>query len=937
MTFFSYKYISQCAVCVATVCVLLGLTACADELFPTESTEQIRFIPSVSDSWSSMPKGRQSKPRKLYEAYNVTPIADSKQTFGKQLYLHEQVQDGFVTADPKITSDSELRSRAAHMVMGPEDFYNEIGVAAYVYEDGEWSDVAGKANYFRNEKIAKDSDGSYNLQSKFFWPNQPGKKMRFAAYAPFQEEIKDVWTMDAEMDDGVTPFAGVSYITNFDLSKQVDLLIAISDEFDCTNPQPVHLNFRHALAAVRFETGGGLKGATIKRIAFDPIWYNGIINIETGTMDKLWGAGNFFVEPNKYIATDAITDILDGQVMLFPPYTSTTWTYLRIDFEVGGTNRHVDLPFFAKKWEGGKTYTYRLTNSQYSELMSVEYGDQNSATGEVHIHAPYNGGSPTFRLNSTIGGFTPQPLAWKAYFQPEGSTTWSETAPDWLSLSMTNGSGDVGEGTQITANFKPEPYVEVDLDASLLKSCNGSSTQRYNLATQRTDNRINTTANCYVANRWGYYMLPCVYGNAITNGGTNTAAYTAPYDGAGNAPHDEGDILYKFVDHLGRDISAPLIDGHAYGRFTIKEAKLLWEDVDGLVTNVEYKSGLYQWGAVSTGGIVFDIPQGNAKQGNAVIALYDTNGNIIWSWHIWVTPLGGQYTIPIQTAYNQQLDIDAVNLGWVSFNPIKDYRARTCKVRFVSLTEDTSVEVTFGQEPHAILAPGDGLFYQWGRKDPFRGVNRSGVTVLPAYDWPNLNIDKKSLKRDLLAWRTKHPATYHQISRKQGLTAAERADLDILVNITDDMFMNLWNSSNAGTNNGDHIFTTKTVYDPCPPGFKVAPPCTFTGMTATGWGIENDMSKWSGTWDYEQKGFMAKSTADHLLTVLFPTCGYMDYDDFSTRLYNRGTHSYIWTAGSFNHSCAKYYWFYNTPDNNYINPFDHYLIGDGFSVRGVKE
>lgn len=918
---------------------IITLAGCTDELFPAESTEQIRFVPQVSDSWSFMPQGRQNKPRRLYESYSVEAIPNTQEVFGKQLYMHEQVQEGFVTADPKITPDSELRSRAAHMVTGSDNFHSEIGVAAYLYDTDCWDEITGQANYFRNEKVVQSEDGSYNLQSKFFWPNQDGKKIRFAAYAPFKKERQpdDDWIMDAVMDDNVTPFPGVSSIINFDLTKQVDLLVAISDEYDCTNPQPVHLNFRHALAAIRFETGGGLKGATIKRIAFDPIWYNGIINIETGTMDKLWGAGTFSLDLNKEITHDGITDILDGQVMLFPPYTSTTWTYLRIDFEVGGTNRHVDLPFFAKTWEAGKTYTYRLTNSKYSELMAVEYGDQNSATGEVHIHAPYNGGSPTFRLNSTIGGVTPQPLAWKAYFQPEGSTTWSETAPDWLSLSMTNGSGDIGEGTQITANFKPEPYVEVDLDASLLKSCNGTTSQRYNLATKRTDNKIITTANCYVANRWGYYMLPCVYGNAITDGGTNTAAYTAPYSGAGNAPHDEGDVLYKFVDHLGRDITAPLIDGHAYGRFAIKEAKLLWEDVDGLVTNVEYKSNLYQWGAVHTGGIVFDIPQSKAKQGNAVIALYDTNGNIIWSWHIWVTPLGAQYTIPIQTAYNQQLDIDAVNLGWVSFNPIRDYLARTCKVRFVSLTEDTSVEVTFGQEPHAVLAPGDGLFYQWGRKDPFRGVNRSGVTVLPAYDWPNLNIDQKSLKRDLLAWRTKHPATFHQMSRKKGLTEAERADLDILVNITDDMFMNLWNSSNAGTNNGDHILTIKTIYDPCPPGFKVAPPCTFTGMTATGWGIENDMSKWSGTWDYEQKGFMATSTADHLLTVLFPTCGYMDYDDFSTRLYNRGTHSFIWTAGSFNHSSAKYFWFYNTPEKNHINPFDHYLIGDGFSVRGVKE
>ena len=59
------------------------------------------------------------------------------------------------------------------------------------------------------------------------------------------------------------------------------------------------------------------------------------------------------------------------------------------------------------------------------------------------------------------------------------------------------------------------------------------------------------TANCYVVNGSGTYLLPLVYGNAVKNGDPNPAAYTSTKSGT--------NILTGFVNHLDDGISDPYI------------------------------------------------------------------------------------------------------------------------------------------------------------------------------------------------------------------------------------------------------------------------------------------------------------------------------------------------------------------------------------------
>lgn len=945
-------------VCLAGVPLL---TSCVDELFPRQSTDEIRFVPTVSDSWAAMGRSQSSPFRKAFEEYTVEKIEGSQGADGEQLYLHTQVQEGFQTNDPKIVPDEELKSRAT-LTTGTTFPYDEFRVSAYLFKD-QWDENGYNANYFDNEVVQRKPDGSFDLMSKFFWPNQDGQKMRFRAYAPYtpktsttpliceyktdQPRRKDGAEIKNEFDKPIN-FSGVYVKTVSNLSQQRDVLIATTgtEGIDCRNHTNVQLTFKHALAAIRFVANGGLTGATLKSIEFENFWHSGVIDMDKEWLECQWDAAKLEFNINKYISSDDQVDLLDGQVMLFPPYKSLGWSHIWLNIEVNGVTKRVDIPFFHKTWEAGKTYTYRISNKDYTEFIDVEYDGQVASRDNIDIHYPYDGGIQSFQLSSYIGGVTQKPLAWKALFQPAGASGWSETPPSWLTLNMTSGSGVANGYTEIEAKTTIIDPVVVDMDQSVRQKLNGSSAQRYNLSTATTNNTIGTTANCYVADGCGYYMFPLVYGNAINKGSLNSEAYTGP-----NSADPEGETLSHFVDHLGNPIRSAYIEGQGKsfaagsGAFTIKPdgAEVLWQDTPGLISNVRYVPDLFNHSGIRTAGITFDIPQDTAaRQGNAIIGIKDSNGNIAWSWHIWVSPLGTKFTVPLKANDNRLYNIAAANLGWVSFNPIKDYRTRSCKIKFMDATGSGKfVVITIGQEPHAVLAPGDAMFYQWGRKDPFPGYGRNGATE-PAfkstpYDWPNLDMTKKAPKRDLLKWRIQHPTVFHQMARKKGLTPEERDKLTTIEMISDDLFINLWDAQRDKPSAYLDYTSTKTVYDPCPPGFKVPPPGGLNGLllSKSDTGAEGT-DKWNGTWDPAQQGLMVKASG-HMISTLFPTCGYLDYDDFNNRLQFRGTDAYIWSSGAANHSSMYFTTFAYRTGYIRLSIFDYYILSNGYNVRPVKD
>ena len=212
--------------------------------------------------------------------------------------------------------------------------------------------------------------------------------------------------------------------------------------------------------------------------------------------------------------------------------------------------------------------------------------------------------------------------------------------------------------------------------------------------------------------------------------------------------------------------------------------------------------------------------------GNAVVALRNEQGTILWSWHIWVP----------QTAITTDSYGDIMGAPMMSRNL------------------GALVDCAAGDTPADPLS--FGLVYQWGRKDPF--VN-SG----------------KAMSNSLATWAgADDEVADGQISLEESI-----ANPRLLGHINNGNWMfdfdeTLW---------GDG--TTKSVYDPCPPGYRV--PQRNTGVPF--W--SSDLSAQAGWQIDATNGWLTLGNP----AAVFPIAGYRD--DYSVGGITKiGSRTLYWNA-----------------------------------------
>lgn len=206
------------------------------------------------------------------------------------------------------------------------------------------------------------------------------------------------------------------------------------------------------------------------------------------------------------------------------------------------------------------------------------------------------------------------------------------------------------------------------------------------------------------------------------------------------------------------------------------------------------------------GYVSFEVEE--MKEGNMILAGYDAKGEIIWSWHIWFTDE------PAMMESYSFVVMDR-NLG-ATFAPTAPTAPET----------DGKLNETYG------------FYYQWGRKDPFARPDgniykySSGAwtakTVLSAFETQSVAANKT------VGNSVANPMTYHTASSNSNTTVYNSntlmSNIDFSYNNTaeDQCFstminpedrQSLWGYSAA---TGYGVTTTKTMYDPCPPGYMVA-------------------------------------------------------------------------------------------------------------------
>ncbi len=368
-------------------------------------------------------------------------------------------------------------------------------------------------------------------------------------------------------------------------------------------------------------------------------------------------------------------------------------------------------------------------------------------------------------------------------------------------------------------------------------------------------------------------------GNAVRCIREGSTTVIVPPDDEGD---DEGDNeqlvdLSQYTD-LSKDGTANCYPIKAVGNYKFKAVKgnssealslastadVLWEtfgteempNVGDIIHSVGYQYGYVYF---STSAVFRD--------GNASIAVRDSAGIILWSWHIWCS-----------------------KEGWI--DQVYPNGAGTMMDRNLGATSAT---------PGSVGALG--LLYQWGRKDPFIG----SYTISSSDQAQATGLWNSVSSAQSIDYAISNPTTY--------------------IYLTHD-----WCSdSTSETTDGIYRWKNgkKTMYDPCPVGYRVP-----NGYENDFWKIAFPGSTISDVaqWDSSYRGVTIPLNGN-TNSAWYPSAGYRDYD--FGKVGQSGSMGIFWTASSYKESTDSYSKEF-TQYYDIVYDFVRYRC-DGCSVRCVKE
>lgn len=297
------------------------------------------------------------------------------------------------------------------------------------------------------------------------------------------------------------------------------------------------------------------------------------------------------------------------------------------------------------------------------------------------------------------------------------------------------------------------------------------------------------TANCYVVTKPGVYSFKAVKGNSTTGFSS-----------------------------------------------TIGSAEVLWETwgntetvtANSVIAAVDYEKDQ----------VYFRVDEGY-HNGNAVIAVRNDMGAIMWSWHIWLP--------------ETEITTDLYNLS----------RRNSMDRNLGALVAATAE----GATPEAV-----GLVYQWGRKDPFVGVGNFLTKDAATVAGEQRTIENGALTT---AQTIKRPTAFASVEGNWNEVQTEE----------------LW----AGS---------KTMYDPCPPGYRVPYRTEYLPFT-------NSPADIPG-WEYTPEKY---TFAVGKPQTYYPLSGYLSWEG---EYANVGTGERVWSSRPHD-TATKAYNFRISPDGDSVS------------------
>ena len=841
----------------------------------------------------------------------ITPGLANKDLAGQKLAAHSNrnldvcLIETTVEGINPVKADARTRANIETTIGGDFSSTGIRGVAA--------TSILTTPEWFKAAKTKSNGELYTPIRWSFAQP-----WARFFAVYPSKDSYSKLTINDMTSTDNAP---SVDFTVEPNVRDQKDFMTACTGEVHYATQfeQPTtNLDFRHALTAIRFAVGQNLSwNKTIDKVEIR----NAIMKSKYKLSNEFSGTGAAWDNTGATRGTATLSGLSvntsSNPNVTIMGNTGDNFTFYMIPQVLTGNSVVVYVHFtdnteitatLKGEWKAGTTRTLKLseTNSTWNYVLTPTDPSRAANYDETQSQAY---GITSYREDPVT--HQQQAVAWKVVgYDADGDGTFSMSEkPAWLtSLSKTEGDGGTA-ADQGTATLTKDITDLLAKRNKALKDATalGSSSAPYDLSTKGGSvNR--STANSYVISAPGHYRIPLVYGNAIENGNNNPSSYQTSNTGTY--------ILSNFQDHAGHAIDDPWIEKtHGGANASVDGAEVVWADAADLVhsPSITHVGG--------EGFLDFEVTAADIQSGNAVVAVTKGSGaskTVLWSWHLWFAPKDALDKIKVTNHQNVNYYFTKEALGWkpIQWRSSTYTSARTVKVKVEQTVANNGVKaytvINITQNPGGVKK-GATTLYQFGRKDAFPGVAKADLAS-------NSHFTENAGGNMSIENGIQHPDLYYTWGNWNNNYG----------------YYNLWSADNTVTsdwNVGNDNPVVKTVYDPCPVGFKMPASNAFTGFTANG--QNNGTMNIDGTDNvqtyYKNFGHNFWTSSSKTATIYFPASAARPY--FSGRLGGAGVIGYFWSAvpTSAGRGCILSFYSYS------VSPLDDSVRANGVAARPVSE
>ena len=884
--------------------IALSVTSCADDdITPNQGNNGdalVRFsINDVQDQ--AVSRGLEMTRGAIANGVTAADLAGHKLAAHSNRNIDVCFVETTVEGVNPIKADAATRAKIKTNI---DDDFSSTGIrgAASILTTPEW---------FHAEKTKSNGELYNPIRWSMAEPNA-----RFFAVYPSKEKYSSMTINNATTAGS----PNVDFTVKSNVADQVDLMTACTGDvhYATQGEHPTtNLNFRHALTAIRFAVGQNLSwNKTIDKVEIR----NAVMASKYTLSQRLDGVGADWDHSTDTRGTATLSGLSvntsSNPNVTIMGNTGDNFTFYMIPQVLTGNSVTAYVHFtdnteitatLKGEWKAGTTRTLKLSELNSNWAYNITATNPSAAAYDQTTTDNY--GITSYR---TAPDGTQQAVPWKVVgYSVDNGANWTTVKPTWLTaLSAESGNGGTA-ADQGTATLTKDITDLLAKRNNELKTATplGSTSNPYDLST-KGGSVVRSTANSYLISAPGVYRIPLVYGNAIKNGNDNPSSYKTSNTGTR--------ILRNFQDHEGHDIDDPWIEkSHGGANNGVDGAEVVWADAANLVHSPSIKRD-----ANNDAFLEFEVKASDIQSGNAVVAVTKSNGaskTVVWSWHLWFAPKDALSTIAVTNYQGKTYNFTKETLGWklVLWNGSTYSSARTVKVKVEQTVANGGTkqvsEFTITQNPGSVKT-GATTLYQFGRKDAFPGVETSKLAA-------NSHFTENAGNNMSIQNGIQHPGSFYTWGSSWWSTPPTGYSYD-----------NLWSADNTGVGLNDNS-VVKTVYDPCPVGFKMPPTKAFSGFTSNG---QNDGTMNVDGTDNLQTfqsnfGHNLWTSSSKTATINFPASGYRFNDDGS--LLNVGVSGCYWSALPSDTDSG----FYLGVSLSGVFPLNYNNQSYGFAVRPVSE